>query len=298
MYRSLLILLIAGSAFAQPYVDNVLGKMVPPGTTSLVGARMDRIEATDFYRKLAEQQKLPQVDEFALETGFDPRRDVREILYASSLLGSVMLARGTFNLRHNPLTSGKIIRHGEYNVVSLGDHGYCIMDRTLAIAGDLKMVEAALDEWKSGKHATVQPLIARAAGIDRESQFWGVSIGFAGFLADHMPKSSSGIDFSRIFNGLSDTWFDAAFTTGFKGQIHGVANTEQDAVNLRDAAKGLVGFGRLSVPDNNPEMLKLWDGITVDQQGRTIAIKADIPQAMVDDLVHLMQSASRAGRGR
>lgn len=297
MRRLILILLAASTAFAQPIVDNVLVKMVPPGTTSLVGSHMDRLEATDFYRKLVDQQKLPSVDQFALETGFDPRRDVREVLYASSVLGSVMLARGTFNLRHTP-QSAKLVRHGEYSVQTFGDHGYCILDRTLAVAGDLKMVEAALDEWKAGKHRTAQPLLSRAGGIDRESQFWGVSTGFAGFLADHMPRSSSGIDFSRIFNGLSDTWFDAAFTTGFKGQIHGVANTDQDASNLRDAAKGLIGFGRLSVPENRPEMLKLWDGITVEQQGRTISIKADIPQAMIDDLVRLMQSAGRVGRGR
>ncbi|MEP6715472.1 MAG: hypothetical protein ABJC09_07840 [Terriglobia bacterium] len=297
MRRTVLILLAAGAAFAQPPVDNVLVKMVPPGTTSLVGAHMNRIEATEFYRKLVEQQKLPSVDQFALETGFDPRRDVREVLYASSLLGSVMLARGTFTIRHIP-QSAKVVRHGEYNVQTFGDHGFCILDRTLAAAGDLKMVEAALDEWKSGRHNTARPLLAQAGGIDRASQFWGVSTGFAGFLADHMPRSSSGIDFSRIFNGLSDTWFDAAFTTGFKGQIHGMSNTDQDAINLRDAAKGLIGFGRLSVPENQPEMLKLWDGITVEQEGRTIWIKANIPQTMIDGLVRLMQSANRVGRGR
>ncbi|MDP9171460.1 MAG: hypothetical protein M3N54_12640 [Acidobacteriota bacterium] len=288
-----LMLVAAGVACAQPHVDNVLMKMVPPGTTSLVSAHMDQIKATDFYRKLVEQQKLPQVDQFAAETGFDPRRDVREVLYASSLLGSVMLARGTFNIRPDPLKSAKLVRHGEYIIQSQGNSGLCILDRTLAAAGELPMLEAALDEWKSGKHTAAQPLLGRAAGIDSASQFWGVSTGFAGFLADHMPRSSSGIDFSRIFSGLQDTWFDAAFVTGFKGQVHGTANAEQDAINLRDAAKGLVGFGRLSVPENHPEMLKLWDGITVDQQGRTIAIKADIPQVMVDDLVRLMQSAGR-----
>jgi hypothetical protein len=286
-------LLTAGAMFAQPHIDNVLVKMVPPGTTSLAGARMDQIRTTDFYRKLAEQRKLPQVDQFAAETGFDPRRDVRELLFASGPSGGVLLARGTFNIRNEPLNQAKLVRHGEYTIRSLDNSGLCILDATLAAAGDLKTLEAALDEWKSGRHTAAQPLLARAKDVDGTSQFWGVSSGFAGFLAEHMPRSASGIDFSRIFTGLEDTWFDAAFNAGLKGEVHGMAAAEQDAINLRDAAKGLIGFGRLSVPENQSEMLKLWDGITVDQQGRTVAVKADIPQSMVDQLVRLMQSAGR-----
>ena len=76
------------AALAQPRTDNVLVKMVPPGSTSLVGARMDQIKATEFYRKLLEQQKLPQMEQFAEETGFDPRRDVREMLFASTAIPS------------------------------------------------------------------------------------------------------------------------------------------------------------------------------------------------------------------
>ena len=69
------------------------------------------------------------------------------------------------------------------------------------------------------------------------------------------------------------------------------------AVNLRDTAKGLIGFGRLSVPENQPEMLKLWDGMTVEQQARSVTVKADIPQNLVDRLVEMLNSA-QSGRGR
>ena len=76
-----------------------------------------------------------------------------------------------------------------------------------------------------------------------------------------------------------------------------MAATDQDAINLRDAVKGLIGFGRLSVPENQPEMLKLWDGITVDQQGRAIAIEADVPQSLADQMMRMLTSPA-LGRGR
>ncbi|MES1261978.1 MAG: hypothetical protein ABUS49_09590 [Acidobacteriota bacterium] len=297
----------AATAAAQPRIDNVLIRMVPPGSTSLVSVRMDLVKATGFYGKLLEQRKLPQVERFAKETGFDPRRDVRELLFASTSTGGVLLARGTFKLHPESVrqTQAKLVRHGGYNIWSLDASGFCILDATLAAAGDLKSLEAALDEWKSGLHTAAQPLLALAKQVDRKAQFWGVSTGFATFLADNMPRAAAGrgagIDFSRIFRGLEDTWFEADFSTGFKAELHGNTAAEQDAVNLRDTAKGLIGFGRLSVPESQPEMLKLWDGIVVDQQARAVTIRADIPQNLVDQLVRMLSSApagpARGARG-
>lgn len=294
--RLILPLLCAFTAAAQPHLDNVLVRMVPPGATSLAGAHMDRIKATAFYQKLAEQQKLPQVDAFAKQTGFDPRRDVRELLFVNTATGGVLLARGTFPL-HPGVKDAKPLRHGVYTIQMTGGAGFCILDATLAAAGDLKSMEAALDEWTNGAHTAAQPLLAIAHEIDPNSQFWAVSSGFAGFLANNMPLARGGIDFSKIFRGLEDTWLQADFSNGVQAIVHGTAATEQDAINLRDTAKGLVGLGRLSVPQDRPEMLKMWDGITVEQTGRNVTIHVDVGQDLVDQLVRMFNSLP-AGRGR
>ena len=75
------IFLLTVSAFAQPRIDNVLARMVPPATTSLVGVRMNEIKDTAFYREIMQQGKMPSLDQFSRDTGFDPRRDVRELLF-------------------------------------------------------------------------------------------------------------------------------------------------------------------------------------------------------------------------
>jgi hypothetical protein len=289
-------LLFALAAAAQPRIDNVLVRMVPPGVTSLAGAQMDRIKGTEFYKKLSEQQKLPQVDAFARETGFDPRRDVRELLFANTATGGVLLARGTFPL-HPEIKDTKPVRHGVYTIQVTGGAGFCILDPTLAAAGDLKSVESALDEWTKGSHTGAQPLLAHAREIDPNSQFWALSTTFAGFVADNMPLVRGQIDFSKIFRGLEDIWMQADFSKGLQGVAHGTAATDQDAANLRDTAKGLVGLGRLSVPQDHPEMLKMWDGITVEQIGRSVTIHMDIPQDLLDQLVRMFSSPA-AGRGR
>jgi hypothetical protein len=289
-----LVLLIAFGASAEPKIDNVLVKMVPPGTTSIVGARMDVLKATDFYKRMLAAQKLPQLDKFAVESGFDPRRDVKEILFAEAPQGSVLLGRGTFRINEPILQGAKKIRYHEYTIVAQEASGFCILDSTLAVAGEIPAIEAALDEWKSGKHTAALPLIAKVKAASESTQLWGVSTGAAAFLADNLPIMSGGIDFSKIFRGLEDTWFVGDFSAGLRADVHGTAAKEQDAANLRDAVKGLVGLGRLSVPEKQPELLKLWDGITVEQMGRAITVHADIPQDLMERVVRLL-SASRTG---
>lgn len=286
------VLALAGFASAQPAVDNVLEKMVPPGSTSLVGARMDRIKQTDFYRKLISLQPLPQVDQFAQDTGFDPRRDVRELLYVDTPRGNVLLARGNFHLNPASLKGFEKKRYGQYEIESQKTGGFCILDSTLAVAGDILAIEAALDEWKSGAHTGAQALLARVASTNPQAQFWGISTGAAGFLADHPPAVAPGLDFSRIFEGLQDTSFQIDLSTGLKADVHGTTATDKDAIGLRDAVRGIVGFGRLQVPENQPELLRVWDGIAVDQQGRSISLHIDIAQDLIDKLVRMLSTGS------
>jgi hypothetical protein len=290
------LVIFASAAFAQPRIDNVLQQMVPPGTTSLVGTHMDQVKQTEIYKKMLATQSLVQVDEFAKETGFDPRRDVKELLFATTPRGAVMLARGTFHLNPTTLQNVKKTRHGQYDIWGQGTSGFCILDSTLAAAGEIPVLEAALDEWTSGTHTAAQTLTDRLTGVNPQSQFWGISTGAANFLAEHPPGANSGLDLARIFRGLQDTWFQADFGSGLKSEVHGITATEKDAMNLRDAVRGMVGLGRLNVPEGQPELLRVWDGITVDQQGRSIAIRADIAQDLIDKMVQMLNRGQTAGR--
>ena len=110
---SIAVFAFAATVFAQPRIDNVLERMVPPGSTGLVGAHMDQIKQTEMYKKMVAAQSLLQLDQFARETGFDPRRDVREILFVTTPQGAVMLARGTFHVNPNALKDARQTRHGK-----------------------------------------------------------------------------------------------------------------------------------------------------------------------------------------
>src|ERR1700692_4173267 len=95
---ALALLLCAFPALAAERGDNVLARMVPDNSITLIGMRMEQLKSTPLFQKMVAQQKLPQLDDFARESGFDPRRDVRDLLLASNGKLTVLLARGTFHL--------------------------------------------------------------------------------------------------------------------------------------------------------------------------------------------------------
>ncbi len=76
------LLILPVGCFPAERIDNVLAKLVPADSQSLFGARMDLLKSTPLYTKLVTGQKLESLDSFVTETGFDPRRDVRELLVA------------------------------------------------------------------------------------------------------------------------------------------------------------------------------------------------------------------------
>jgi hypothetical protein len=280
----------AHSALAQTHPDPVLARMVPPGSVSILGVRMDEVKTTPMYVKMIAQRKLPDLDRFAEETGFDPRRDVREMLVASNGTPgeSVVVARGSFS-KVSDLGKMKVFKHGPYVIHGNDNAGYCILDSSTVAAGPLPGLYAALDHWFSHAPPATPELFARVGAIPASAQLWAVSAG--GFnIPGNITMRQGGTDFAQIFRNVEQTVFWADLRSGLDATVESDVKTEDDAKNLGDAARGLIGIGRLSVPDSHRELLKLWDGFKVDQHARHITVTAKVPQDLIDQLVALLQS--------
>lgn len=283
-------LFAAASASAQVHVDPVLARMVPPGTTSLLGARMDQIRTTPMYQKMVAAQKLPELDRFARETGFDPRRDVRELLLASNASEgrSVLVARGEFG-RIQDFSKLKTFKHGIYAIHGDEKAGFCLLDNSTAAAGPLQDLYAALDHWHSKAPPATPDLLRQLEQLPANAQLYAVSAG--GFnIPGTLTLGKGGTDFAQIFRNVERVWFAANLSAGVDATLHADVKTEDDAKNLSDAARGIVAFGRLSVPENHRELFKIWDGFNVAQHAREINLTVKVSQDLIDELVSLIQS--------
>ena len=289
--RNYFILLVALTACnsaqtGRTGVDATLAALVPPDATVLSGIRMEAVRTTPLYGKLLASQALPRLDDFARQTGFDPRRDVRELLIASSGADALVAARGTFNV--HSFEGATRSSYKGYTVYARENGAVALIDNSTAVAGPLASVHAALDRYTSGDRTGPAELLARARQIPNQNQIWSVSNGFENLITRNIPQEGNAANIGRILQSLENTTLALDLRTGVNGYINGGCRTEQDAKNLGDAARGLVGLGRLSVPENQPELLRLWDGIKVDQQQRTVKITVAIPQDLIDKLVDLL----------
>src|SRR5580692_9626204 len=69
-----------GSLARRGPIDPALTVFVGPDTVALAGVRMDQLRAAPIYRKLGEANRLPRFDQFRTDSGFDPSRDIHELL--------------------------------------------------------------------------------------------------------------------------------------------------------------------------------------------------------------------------
>jgi hypothetical protein len=279
---------------AQPggwRVDPALAALIPGDTILLSGVRMSELRSTALYVKLMSQQRLSDLDDFARRTNFDPRKDVNDMLIASDGADGIVLARGNF--KPQPLPGLKKTIYKGAAVYSTDGGAYAILDPTTAVAGPERGVRKVIDQKQSGRGGAAA-LLDRARALPAAGQIWFVSNGW-GNLPERMAGQGGNLsNFGRFFQSLENATATVDLRSGITAAANGQARTDQDAKTLGDAARGMIGLGRLSVPENQPEMLRLFDGIKVEQQQRSIQLNVRIPPELIDRLLQATDTRPKA----
>ena len=244
-----------------------LTSYVPSDTVALVGVEMGALKATPVYRKLETRGWL-KLDELAGRSGIDPRKDVSELLIASNGKDAVVIGRGRFQLKES-LPAGYKVEKPEPDI---------------AVAGPERAVRAALDQHRNGGGAAI---VKRAQTLRGQNQIWIVATD-AGALADQFaPREGNAANLRPLARGIGETTLLVDLRTGLRAAATAACADSGSARKLADAMRGLAGMSRLAVPNNQPELLKLYDGIQVTDVGTTVTIEITWPEALIDKLLAL-----------
>jgi hypothetical protein len=274
--------------------DTGLAAFVPADTVALAGMRMDQVRATELFQKLRAQKRFSELDDLKAKTGFDPTRDVSELLVATNGKDAVTIARGHFA----PADPGA--KKSAYKGYTLNLHGqgaYALIDGATAVAGTEQAVRSAIDQYKTGTRvAAVTALLARARAIPPQAQIWAVSDSPEAFAG--LAQSGSAGNFGKVFGQLDRLTFTADLSKGLNAQATGDCRTEQDAKTLGDALRGLVSLGKMSVPQGQADMMRLYDSVQVDQQQKSVKLSANIAPDLIDKLLQLTDTARGPKAGR
>jgi hypothetical protein len=283
--------------------------MVPSGAQVVAGANLSKVKNSPIGQYLLSQLSAHESQLQGLEalTGFDPRRDVSEILAARGAgpRNGVVLLRGNFDKGR---ILGLLTANGQapslYQGVEMfsppqGRDAVALVDHSLAVLGDRDHVKAALD-----RRALAGAMDAGlAAKIDR------LSAGYDAWMVTTLPVSDiAGAVPDRNASGVlkGDIWKKIRQASGgmrFGAVVEMAAEAEaanpQDATALADVVRFLVGMVQLQAPQNVPDsVLRAFRAANVASTDNTVKVSLAMPSADLESLLQQMQAGHRKRAAR
>lgn len=278
--------------------DAALMPLVPADTTVLAGFRVEEIKKTAIYRELVEAEKLPQLEEFARETGIDPRKDIWEIVVASNGESAITLIRGKFtdggitDSGKEPELAKKGVRRYPYKgYMLLGDERVVVtfFNTSVAVAGPQEAVKRVIDARDGSQGRPPTALIDRVRAIPSSNQIWLVSsAGWSGALPENMEGALSGLKKMPI--DLRSVTAAIDLSNGIRVAGDFVSGDSAASQKLHDAVRGVIGIGRLTTPGDRKDLLKFYDAIDVKQEAEHVRVVADVPQDLFQTLLHMFRT--------
>lgn len=274
-------LVIASALCAQTSdarFDPGLAAFVPADTVLLTGVQMDALRVTPLYQQMVSKQRLDEFEELARRTGFDPRRDVRQLLMASNGADSLLIARGAFQVKPQ---AG--MKRSLYNGVTIHEKdgaGYAVIDPTIAVAGAAARMRQAIDQKLA--RAAQPALLLKAKSIPGSAQVWAVATGFSRMPIGVGNGAGSMAGLMHLLRTMDDASMWADLRSGVVAKVTGTCRSEEDAKKLRDTVRGFIGLARLSVPEKQPEMLRFYDGFRAEQRGTVVDVDIKAPAELLD----------------
>jgi hypothetical protein len=273
--------------------DPQLLNLVMPDAAVIAGVNVQQAEGTQFGQFILNQLQTQDahMQQLVALTGFDPRKDVTELLVVSnggphSKVG-LALARGTFDI--GMITAAATVAGGvteSYNGVTIlespkhSDCGMVFLSPTLVIAGDLTSVKAAIDRQK-----TPQPLpAALLVQINQWStteDAWVITTVPPSTLVPAGAPSNPLVNASQnVKSAAGGVKFGANVV--FTGQA--TCDTAQNATTLGDVVKLLINIAQMQ-SSQNATSAALIKSVTVSTNGNVLDISASLPEATFQQLI-------------
>ncbi len=300
--------LIAATA-ASAQVDRGLLNLVMPDAKIVSGIRVDSAKASPFGGYVLSHMQSEDADfqKFVQDTGFDPKRDVTEIVAASAGTTDaptmLILGRGTFNIAsimNSAQTAGgtattyhgvQILTHTHGNAVT---GAIAFVNVNTAMMGTLSAVQGAIDRQAAlNSKTTVPPLsqtvVDKVLALSSANDAWflstvPVSDFFAGKFADpNLGGAMQGNLLQAVKQASGGFKFSAS---GVQISGEAVARSQKDAEALRDVVKFVAGLVQLNKDSSTQaqQVATLVDTIQVSAQDGAMQLSLFIPEQTMEQL--------------
>jgi len=305
-----LAILPAGLGAADPG----LLRLVMPDAKVVAGIQVDRTRDSQFGQFVLSQMQLddPAFQQFVSETGFDLRKDVKELLIASnwkSVNGQpswVVMAKGNFDLQRiqraaeaNGAVMTTIQGASVFSFAGKGspdsDNAIAFLDPATAVMGTPPSVKAAIQRKQAGAAAS-SDLAGKAKDLSAKNDFWFVTLVPLSQFDLVLPTPNSGGPINNnMFMAINQASGGIRFGEIVTISADVVARSDKDAQALGDVVKFFVGMLQQN-RQNNPvagQFSNMLDPLETKTEGNTMSMSLAIPEELLE---RLFNTVARPGR--
>jgi hypothetical protein len=276
-----------------PAADPQLLNLVMPDAKVIAGVNVDQAKTSPFGQYvLAQVQAQDQhLQEFIAKTGFDPTRDLNELLIASNSSQphstGLTVARGTFNTAkiNAAAQSDGAVSETYKGVTILEDAkhggGFAFLSPTLAIAGDIASVKAAIDR-QTVPAPLPAALLVQVNQLSSVEDAWGISeVPPPPFTAP--TNNPSAPNLSNVLQNIQQANGGVKFGSQIAITAELTANTAQNATALASVLQFLVNMAQLQ----SPSEANLLKSTNITAKGNVVDVALDIPEAQAEALFQI-----------
>ena len=287
--------------------DPQLLNLVMPDAKVVAGVNVDQAKTSQFGQYVLSQMQSNDQDmqKLITLTGFDPTRDVGELLAASNGTPNtgLALARGNFDV--GKITAVALANGGSTetygNATILEDpkktHGVAFLSASLVVAGDLDSVKAAIDRQKSPAPIPVA-LSMQVSQWSGSQDAWAISAVPPSSLqppanAPKVPGMNGQGTFQSIQSAAGGVKFGAVVVV----KAQATADNAQDATSMGDALKLLANLAQMQ-SGQDPTAAALAQSLQITTQGSTLNVQISLPEDQLQQIVKPKANVKKVQRAR
>ncbi len=288
-----------------PAADQQLVSLLMPDAKVVAGLNVEQAKNSPFGQFLLARVQAGDdgLAKLTTLTGFDPRRDLQEVLIGTvgepGQKKGLVLARGTFDTARifaaAQLGGHTVETYKGVNILTGNEdsmtHAVAFLDDSIAVAGDLDSVHGAIDRRSRGN--SLDPtLAAKVDQLSSSLDAWSVStVPFAALADQKVPNVNlSQMLNSNVLKSILQTSGGVKFGAIIRLSGEAVARSAQDATALADVAQFLGNMVQANAPAASAAAITaLVQSISVQADGNTVKFALSIPEAQFENFISTAQ---------
>jgi hypothetical protein len=298
--------LLAASLCAFGGIDNGLLGLVPADATTVAGFDVLSSRNSEFGRYLLAKSQMEDshFQQLMEQTGFDPRRDLQSLVFASGAPGFgmdggqrrnsfAMLARGTFDeqriLSHAQAAGATVQTYqGVQMMVNPSSNeqtAFAFLDTGIAALADVATLRKII--LNRATPQTLDPALrSKIDMVGADNDIWFAALTGADFLARHFDPASGN---AKVLQSVVESSGGVKLGSTIDVTFHAVTRSPQDANSLADVIHFLASMVQMQRDSDRRANLvaSSLETMTVRTEGNKVHFTMSMPEKDLEQLADL-----------